>query len=118
VHFSRDLHRTTLGKSIVITVFGLLFGYSYDQKVRSNNVKAKALTLDNYTQGYDAYKAHLVRPEWPLWGHVALVLFTVALFFVLYELLGSIVGWVLLRLVPGLKLRDGPSDSDVPRPTA
>ena len=104
VQFSRDFHRTVLGKAVVVTTLATVAGYFYDKSARADNLKASTLTLADYTSGFEAYKAHLAHTIWPVWGNVLLMLFMLGTCFLLYEFLGAAVGWLLLNLVPGLKL--------------
>ena len=42
--------------------------------------------------GLDPASANLIQRDWPLWGHIALFVVMIVLFFALYELLGFVVG--------------------------
>ena len=100
LHVSRDSRNTAIGKALVLIAFGGFCGYFYDKGVTADNLKASRLTLLEYTHNYETYKASLIQPDWPLWGHLVLVLVLVGVFFATYEILGWGVGWLIGRLGP------------------
>lgn len=100
VQVSREARNTLIGKAVCLLVFGVIAGYSYHVSVLADNARAAALTLQEYTADFEEYKAGLVQEEWPLWGHVTLLLVMLGGFFGVYEALGWVCGRVTGRLLP------------------
>jgi hypothetical protein len=115
VRVTRDVRNTMLGKALLVAGMGALGGYLYHLDVLADNVKASSLTLLEYTAGFDKYKASLIQPEWPLWGHIALVLFMVGGLVAVYEALGWVLGWLMGRLLLAVPLT-GSDRSTLPPP--
>ncbi len=98
VRISEKTRNAMIGKVVVLLVAGVIAGYFYDQSVTINNERATQLTMEEYTAGYEDYKASLREEDWPLVGHVAVMLLVVGIFFGVYELIGWAVGRVVGRL--------------------
>ncbi len=86
----------TVGKLIVVLLFGGAFGYSYHGDVIARNLRAATLPAERAAD-CPFSPATLVQQPLPLWGDMTVVVVMLILFFGLYELLGwgvgRLVGW-------------------------
>jgi hypothetical protein len=88
------------GKMALVVAVSAFSGYLYHLDVLAGNARAFSLTLLEYTADFDKYKAGLIQPEWPLWGHIGLFLFMAGGFFGVYEATGWALGWLMGRFLP------------------
>ncbi len=87
------------GKLVVIVLAAIIAGQAYHKDVLANNEKYSTITVEEYTAGFEDYRAGLQEEEWPLWGNIALIGILSVGFFTLYELLGHGVGLLLRSIV-------------------
>ncbi len=89
---------TRIGKLIVVLIFTCLIGYNFNSSSLQDYEKGQSLTLNEYVEGYEDYKASLLDYD-PLWVDILIAFIIVGFFFCSYELLGRGVGWILWRTI-------------------
>lgn len=97
-NLSRSKSKLFIGKLIVILAFSCYLGYDYHSDSLENYEKGQSLTLNEYIEEFDAHKAELLNPGFPLWSVILFISFIAAAFFGAYELLGKGFGWVLWKV--------------------
>ena len=89
---------TRIAKLIVVLIFTCLIAYSINSSSLQDYEKGQNLTLNEYVEGFDDYKASLLLYD-PLWYDFLIAFIMVGFFFCSYELLGKGVGWILWRTI-------------------
>lgn len=95
---------TRIGKVIVVLLFSIFIGYCFHTDSLKDYKKGQTLTLNEYVEGFEAYKAKLLYHN-PLWQDILFIVLAGSLLFGLYELLGKGLGWALWRAI--LKRKGG-----------
>ena len=95
-NLSQSKASTRIAKLIVVLIFTCLIGYNYNSSKLQDYEKGRSLTLNEYVEGFDDYKAELLRHD-PLWQDILIAFIIVGFFFCSYELLGKGLGWILWR---------------------
>ena len=98
---------TRIGKLIVVLIFTCLIGYNFNSSSLQDYEKGQSLTLNEYVEGFDDYKASLLLYD-PLWYDFLIAFIMVGFFFCSYELLGKGVGWILWRTILARRGRTSP----------
>lgn len=96
-------HRVA-AKLIVLLVAGVGGGVLYHRSAVASFERYQTITLEEYAAGFDAYRASLYEEQYPLWGHVGMMVLVMAVLFGAYELtavgLASVLGAVFPRRAP------------------
>jgi hypothetical protein len=92
-------HRVA-AKLIVLLAVGVVRGVAYHQSAVASFERYQTITLEEYTAGFDAYRASLYEEQYPLWGHVGLMVLVVAALVGAYELVALGLAWVFGAAFP------------------
>lgn len=102
---SRDSVST--GKVILVLLLACFAAYMMHQQKAEDHLRGEQLTLEEYTEGFEAHKAKLSKPPTPLLPGILIMASLLGLTFAIYEALGRLIGLLLQRA--GIT-----SDSDEP----
>lgn len=98
---------TRIAKLIVVLIFTFLIGYNYNSSSLQDYKKGQSLTLNEYVEGFDDYKAGLLDYD-PLWLDILVASLLVGFLFGSYELSGKGLGWILWRITQARRRRTSP----------
>ena len=95
VSMSRSGCSRMIAKVVVILGLGAAFGHWLTIDCEAKAAAARALTLEEYTKNFEAYRAGLVAEAYPEWLYITVGFMMALLLFGLYEVLGKLFGVVL-----------------------
>jgi hypothetical protein len=85
------------GKLAVLVIAALVAGYFVATSAEKRYEEGKQLTIENYTEGFEAHKAKETKPPIPLLGAAAALLVFFVFSLGLYEALGWALGLLIQR---------------------
>jgi hypothetical protein len=85
---------------ILLVTAGVVAGVLFHRSTLADLERSRTVTLEEYTAGFDDYRAELASVDLPLWGSVALVVFTLLVVFGGYELLAVGLAQALAMVMP------------------
>jgi hypothetical protein len=98
----KNLARSKPNRWIVKAIFVVGLSFVVGHTLYSHSLKeyerGRSLTLNEYVEAFDAYKAELVQSPGSLWPYVLTSLLIAAFLFAFYELFGLAVGWLVWRI--------------------
>ena len=88
---------TAVGKLIFILLLSCILGYLIVQDKAGDNLRGEQLTLEEYTAGFEAHKARLSKPPGSMLFEIGLLASFAVVLFASYELVGHLIGRLLVR---------------------
>lgn len=116
IRMSLRARNTLLAKCFLILLLSWLSGRALAKDVAADYARGEALTLEEYTAGYEAYRAELMSVDMPPAAGIIVFGVVVGGILVLYELAGAGFGMLIGKMFPPSE--EGPDEQATSPPGA